>query len=143
MLEFRKRDIEKRESVVDLARGVIVDSKLLPRRLWDLYSNRVIERWMVGQEHWKPGVMAVFECNHLYAVSHSWMDEGFRNNVDTPINGHQWPVPVPVDTTLERLDRPHEFLPRLVVVWVLLLHCVLVTQARNLWFPLLSGPRAF
>ena len=31
------------------------------------------------------------------------MEEELRHNIDTPINGYKWPVPIPIDTTLEHV----------------------------------------
>ncbi|KAK0452869.1 uncharacterized protein EV420DRAFT_1621583 [Desarmillaria tabescens] len=36
-----------------------------------------------------------------WAISHAWMDITDRINVQTPINGYEWPVPIPKDTSLE------------------------------------------
>ncbi|KAK0453896.1 hypothetical protein EV421DRAFT_1687691, partial [Armillaria borealis] len=34
-------------------------------------------------------------------ISHAWMDEEDRVNVWTPINGYEWPVPIPQDANLK------------------------------------------
>lgn len=47
---------------------------------------------------------------------------------------------IPVDTTLERLNRPNEFLPRLVVVRLLFLQRVSVSYTRNLRKTYYLGP---
>ncbi|PBK63379.1 hypothetical protein ARMSODRAFT_541512 [Armillaria solidipes] len=57
-----------------------------PRRVWDLYANRVVPYWI-----WSKGV---------YGISHAWMDVNDRENVWTPINGYRWPVPIPKDSNL-------------------------------------------
>ncbi len=33
-------------------------------------------------------------------ISHAWVDEKDREDVLTPINGKEWPVPIPKDTDL-------------------------------------------
>ncbi|KAK0224254.1 hypothetical protein IW262DRAFT_1269711, partial [Armillaria fumosa] len=60
-----------------------------PQHVWDLYSNRVIP-WCVARPR-------------LWAISHAWMDKSSHEDVQTAINGHQWPVPIPEDTSLERI----------------------------------------
>ncbi|KAF8437320.1 hypothetical protein BGX38DRAFT_1075932, partial [Terfezia claveryi] len=53
-----------------------------PRRLWDLYSNRVIPYdWHVREP--------------FVAISHSWTAD--MRPVLTTINRQQWPVPLPVE----------------------------------------------
>jgi len=101
-----------------------------PRRIWDLYSNRVIPYWAlmgnrsskewgrleitwVKTEEWvnledldklngyNGGKKVEISPRELiFPVSHSWMPEEDRQYVDTPINGHQWPVPIPQGVTL-------------------------------------------
>ncbi|KAK0440434.1 uncharacterized protein EV420DRAFT_1650561 [Desarmillaria tabescens] len=60
---------------------------MAPRRVWDLFSNRVVPWWVAKHTPW--------------GISHAWMDKSLRENVDTPINRHQWPVPIPKDANLE------------------------------------------
>ncbi|KAK0437168.1 hypothetical protein EV421DRAFT_1075529 [Armillaria borealis] len=67
----------------------ITNSFVPPRRLWDLYSNRVVPWWVVYEWHW--------------SVSHAWMDEKDRVSVWSPINGRAWPVPLPKDVDLNIL----------------------------------------
>ena len=83
----RRREIDDkamREDVIDQDLGIVVDASLPPRRVWDLRSNRVVERWMVAS----PLDCGDFEKRYLYAVSHSWMDASCRSEVLTPINGY-------------------------------------------------------
>ncbi|PBK64191.1 hypothetical protein ARMSODRAFT_1023356 [Armillaria solidipes] len=58
-----------------------------PRRVWDLFSNRVVPWWVALRTSW--------------GISHAWVDGSHRKNVDTPINGHEWPVPIPEDVNLD------------------------------------------
>ncbi|KAK0245314.1 hypothetical protein EDD85DRAFT_756822 [Armillaria nabsnona] len=60
---------------------------MAPRHVWDLFSNRVVPWWVALHTPW--------------GISHAWMDISRCKNVDTPINGHQWPVPIPEDTNLD------------------------------------------
>ncbi|KAK0450959.1 hypothetical protein EV421DRAFT_1731970 [Armillaria borealis] len=50
----------------------ILDSHIPPRRVWDLYT-----------------------------ISHAWLDHGHLTNVRTPINGYEWPVPIPRGVNLD------------------------------------------
>ncbi|PBK62713.1 hypothetical protein ARMSODRAFT_963997 [Armillaria solidipes] len=59
----------------------IVNPHMPPRRVWDLYSNRVVPYWIVSDK--KP-----------WAISYAWTDPEHRVQVDTPINAHEWPVPI-------------------------------------------------
>ncbi|KAK0437292.1 uncharacterized protein EV420DRAFT_200794 [Desarmillaria tabescens] len=57
-----------------------------PRRVWDLYSNRIVLYCFILEEPW--------------AVEHDWEDEKDLVSVTTPINAGEWPVPIPKDTNL-------------------------------------------
>ncbi|SJL15983.1 uncharacterized protein ARMOST_19497 [Armillaria ostoyae] len=70
-----------------LVGNVIVNPQLEPRRVWDLYSNRVVPYW-IAEKSPDP-------------ISHAWVDEEDRVDVWTPINGNEWPVPIPKDTSLD------------------------------------------
>ncbi|KAK0471156.1 hypothetical protein IW261DRAFT_1425425 [Armillaria novae-zelandiae] len=85
-LRIRKeRDMWYRQSA--LVGNWIVNPNLEPRRLWDLYSNRVVPWWIVG------------DC-WLLPISHAWVDEKDRVDMRTLINGKEWPVPIPKDADL-------------------------------------------
>ncbi|PBK88086.1 hypothetical protein ARMGADRAFT_1168268 [Armillaria gallica] len=56
-----------------------------PRRVWDLYSNRVMPCCLILEEPW--------------AILHDGVDD--LVSVTTPINGGEWPVPVPADANLD------------------------------------------
>ncbi|KAK0458104.1 uncharacterized protein EV420DRAFT_415617 [Desarmillaria tabescens] len=72
----------------------IVHPHLQPRRVWDLYSNRVVPWWSTG--------IPVYERDHWpRPISHAWIDGKDRVDVWTPINGYGWPVPIPKDTNLK------------------------------------------
>ncbi|KAK0430851.1 hypothetical protein EV421DRAFT_1912456 [Armillaria borealis] len=70
----------------------IVKPQLPPRRVWDLYSNRVVPLWIIQEDAiplWpRP-------------ISHAWVDEKDRIDVWTPINEKEWPVPIPKDASLD------------------------------------------
>ncbi len=67
--------------------GKDVEVYTYPRRVWDLYANRVVPWWVARPNQW--------------AISHAWVDEEERIQVWTPINGYEWPVPMPKDCNLD------------------------------------------
>ncbi|KAH6902592.1 hypothetical protein BKA70DRAFT_1112715 [Coprinopsis sp. MPI-PUGE-AT-0042] len=73
-----------------LQAGVIIKTRIPPRRLWDLHSNRAA---CLDFEEWR----------RIHAVSHSWVEEDHRTVCMTPVNGSQWGVPIPCDISLERV----------------------------------------
>ncbi|SJL04638.1 uncharacterized protein ARMOST_08006 [Armillaria ostoyae] len=81
--DMEDREI-RREALVG---NQIVNLRLPPRRVWDLCSNRVVPWWSV--DYWPK------------AISHAWVGEKDRVDVQTPINGYEWPVPIPNDTSLD------------------------------------------
>ncbi|KAK0233972.1 hypothetical protein IW262DRAFT_1259875 [Armillaria fumosa] len=86
---------ERREA---LGGNRIVNSRLPPRRVWDLYSNRVVPYWIMNVS-FTDG----YFINHKRPkpISHAWVDEKDRTVVRTPINGYEWPVPIPKDANLD------------------------------------------
>ncbi|KAK0447538.1 hypothetical protein EV421DRAFT_2078518 [Armillaria borealis] len=80
-----EKDTEMRRKV--LVRDRITTREVPPRRVWDLYANRVVPYWVARKQPW--------------GISHAWVDEKDRVNVMTPINGYEWPVPIPKDTNLD------------------------------------------
>ncbi|KAK0470904.1 hypothetical protein IW261DRAFT_1345045 [Armillaria novae-zelandiae] len=87
---YEREDQELRQNA--LVGDQIVCPYLPPQRLWDLYSNRVVPSWITNE---RPT-----------PISHAWVDEKDRVNVWTPINGKEWPVPIPknVDLNLIRIE---------------------------------------
>ncbi len=80
------------EEDAPMRRKVLVDGRITerdvpPRRVWDLYANRVVPYWLARRYSW--------------AISHAWVDEKERVNVMTPFNGYEWPVPMPNDGNLD------------------------------------------
>ncbi|GJE99069.1 hypothetical protein PsYK624_153100 [Phanerochaete sordida] len=83
----------RREAVTD---NYLTDVRVPPRRLWDLYSNRVLPY------HVLPCAPFRFPYN-FWTVSHSWVDDDARMQVITPVNGRAWPVPIPRGTSLSHI----------------------------------------
>ncbi|KAK0209866.1 hypothetical protein IW262DRAFT_1527974 [Armillaria fumosa] len=77
-------DRQMRQDV--LVNNKIISHLLPPRCVWDLYSNRVTPWWVARQ--------------YPSAISHAWMEKEDRTDVQTPINGYEWPVPMPKDANL-------------------------------------------
>ncbi|KAK0479114.1 hypothetical protein IW261DRAFT_163486 [Armillaria novae-zelandiae] len=86
-----EEDGERRKKV--LVHGRITTRQVPPRRLWDLYANRVVPYWFAYRDPWG--------FAHWWGISHAWVDEQDRVNVRTPINGSEWPVPMPNDANLD------------------------------------------
>ncbi|KAK0455302.1 uncharacterized protein EV420DRAFT_594194 [Desarmillaria tabescens] len=80
-----KEDKEARQRA--LVGNRIVRTNVPVRRIWDLYSNRVVSSWVTYRSP--------------LPISHAWMDEKDRVEVWTPINGYEWPVPIPKDANLD------------------------------------------
>ncbi|KAK0439974.1 uncharacterized protein EV420DRAFT_1168441 [Desarmillaria tabescens] len=78
------RDREGRQNMVKNSR--ISDGNVQPRRVWDLYANRVVPYWVARDSAW--------------AISHAWVSSEDRIDLWTPINGYEWPVPIPKDADL-------------------------------------------
>ncbi|KAK0499248.1 hypothetical protein EDD18DRAFT_66318 [Armillaria luteobubalina] len=74
-------------------------SRVPPRRVWDLYANRVVPYWVVKK------VVNTFQWGSSFAsewgISHAWVDENDRVDAMTLINGYEWPVPMPKDADLD------------------------------------------
>ncbi|PBK68800.1 hypothetical protein ARMSODRAFT_1039539 [Armillaria solidipes] len=62
----------------------------------DQEINRVVPWWSMGisvsKQDWG---------NLCQPISHAWMEEKDRVNMWTPINGYDWPVPIPKDANLD------------------------------------------
>ncbi len=76
----------------EMRREVLVHDRITrryvpPRRVWDLCANRVVPCWVEPRKPW--------------GISHAWVDEKDRVDVMTPINGYEWPVPMPKDVNLD------------------------------------------
>ncbi|PBK58789.1 hypothetical protein ARMSODRAFT_946132 [Armillaria solidipes] len=84
-----KEDRERRSGLIK--DGMItLTEHASPQRLWDLYANRVVPFWVPDRGD-----------KRMWAISHAWMDEKDRKDMWTPINGYEWPVPMPKDANLD------------------------------------------
>ncbi|GJE97559.1 hypothetical protein PsYK624_137800 [Phanerochaete sordida] len=89
--EKREEDEHMRGRAISGAH--IANARVPPRRVWDLCSNRVLPYYVLHKT-----------CGeHIRTVSHSWAPPSARQLVDTPVNGREWPVPIPQDTSLEHI----------------------------------------
>ncbi|KAK0439195.1 hypothetical protein EV421DRAFT_1738048 [Armillaria borealis] len=89
----RREEQERDERQKALIGTQIVNPHIPPRRVWDLYSNRVVPWWWIvwaNHEQQSP----------LIPMSHAWMDEADCVKASTNINGFEWPVPIPKETNL-------------------------------------------
>ncbi|SJL08095.1 uncharacterized protein ARMOST_11457 [Armillaria ostoyae] len=85
-----EREVQYRRMLEDvLVNDIIIYPRVPPRRVWDLYSNRVVPWYVARQRPW--------------AISHAWMDKCSRQDVLTAINGCEWPVPIPEHTSLDHI----------------------------------------
>ncbi|KAK0458883.1 uncharacterized protein EV420DRAFT_1308395 [Desarmillaria tabescens] len=92
--KWEEEDREMRRNA--LVGNQIVQPNLPPRRVWDLYSNRVVPWWITN----KVCANESFWGDMLVSISHAWVGEKDRVNAQTPINGYEWPVPIPKDANL-------------------------------------------
>ncbi|KAJ3551903.1 hypothetical protein NM688_g4441 [Phlebia brevispora] len=90
---YELKDWEFRRRAVDRVKGMVMNPFVDPRRVWDLYSNRILPTWVLQDTR----------AERPWAISHSWMAVDLRYNISTPINGYEWQVPLPIDTTLDRI----------------------------------------
>ncbi|KLO14817.1 hypothetical protein SCHPADRAFT_939235 [Schizopora paradoxa] len=87
---------------------------ITPRRLWDLRANRVIPyhySYSARCRQYRHRGLGFFRFPmrmssgdiYIWAVSHSWTNsmDSLEKRYYTPINGYEWPVPVPSDDTLD------------------------------------------
>lgn len=132
-MDISKRRDEEARARKGLVQGnYLVEMFVKPRRMWDLWSNRVIPTWMIdltsratylyimsSSTNAPHGLHAVGDRDtakalrwsgqngqmnsEFFAVSHAWKEPSQRQKIDTPINGHEWPVPIPTSTSLERI----------------------------------------
>ncbi|PBK81304.1 hypothetical protein ARMGADRAFT_1144595 [Armillaria gallica] len=93
--ELRRHEGEDREHRQKaLVGNLIVNPDLTPQHVWDLYSNHVALSWIIQNKTPHP----LEEWPTL--ISHAWVDEKDHVDVWTPINGKEWPVPIPKDVDL-------------------------------------------
>lgn len=96
LMEQRKEeDARLRKNAVD--GDCIVNPHIPPRRIWDLYSNRVLPFYVLQVS--SPAAIP----SNVWAVSHSWKEASKRRARRTRINGKAWAAPLPLDTNLHGL----------------------------------------
>ena len=88
------QDLAMRRRAINPERGLIVQPRTPPRRVWDLYSNRVLDFWVL---------LTTDMPKNLWAVSHSWVEDKERKLVRTRINGYEWAIPIPHDVELDQV----------------------------------------
>ncbi|KAG8881510.1 hypothetical protein FRB97_009437 [Tulasnella sp. 331] len=96
---FANDGIARRNALEDES---VVGRSVEPRRMWDLWGNRVVPTWMVCTELGKQAYTNELREHAFFVVSHAWLDKNQRQVVDTAIDGYEWPA-IPVDTTMERI----------------------------------------
>ena len=107
--ELRNGAIREPWSPTEKARipSWIENSHIPPRRIWDLYSNRVLPFHSLPEaRRFEPESLLSLAPSlpvNLWTVSHSWVADKDRVEVWTNINGRRWPVPIPRGTTLEHV----------------------------------------
>ncbi|KAK0478126.1 hypothetical protein IW261DRAFT_205142 [Armillaria novae-zelandiae] len=89
--EGEAKDIELRRKAVKGNR--IYNTTMTPRRVWDLYSNRVVPSWCCE--------VPIIPMWGVRPISHAWVYKADRTDVWTPINGREWPVPIPKGANLD------------------------------------------
>ncbi len=88
-----REEVDKEWRREALVGNNLMELRQPPRRLWDLCSNRVVPYWtrIVNAPTWGASPRP---------ISHAWVNEKDRMDVWTPINGKEWPVPIPKDANL-------------------------------------------
>ncbi|KAK0441350.1 hypothetical protein EV421DRAFT_728153 [Armillaria borealis] len=104
--ELRRREADDRKMRQKaLVGGRIVQPYLQPRRVWDLCANRVVPWWNSGAFlhcfQLESSMSMIRTESNVRPISHAWMDANGRVDVQTPINGYEWPVPIPKDANLD------------------------------------------
>ena len=91
---WARQDDRIRDNLTKSSYRRVSSRAIPPRRVWDLYSNRVVPTYALN---WK--------CipTNLWGVSHSWVKDKERCKVTTNINGRQWPAQIPKGTTLDHI----------------------------------------
>ena len=107
MISLQRVQWHKHAQILDEARSTAIEIdgsqelilspySIMPRRLWDLKSNRVVNFQMLH------AVQPTIENQpNFWAVTHSWTSD--MSPVWTAINEYQWPVPLPKSTSFEHL----------------------------------------
>ncbi len=90
VVEAELKDKGMRQNL--LSNKKITNGDAPPRRVWDLHANRIVPWWVANKYPW--------------AISHAWVDGTDLKGEMTPINGYEWPVPMPkgADLNLIRIE---------------------------------------
>ena len=105
-----ERDLDSGQELISLPYSI------MPCRIWDLRSNRVVDFRMLHAAQSTIGNPPPF-----WAVTHSWTND--MSPMWTAINQHQWPVPLPKDISLEYLrSELLELGAEFVSTWVIRYH---------------------
>lgn len=99
MLARRQKDYKLRSTAMSGTR--ITNPRMPPRRVWDLYSNRILPYYALRPETNSEGGESL--PRNLWTVSHSWRPPSERQSVLTTINEKAWRVPIPRGTTLNEI----------------------------------------
>ncbi len=96
----------REEADYEIRRKALVDDRINkwnvpPRRVWDLFANRVVPYWVADKDMPSIDKPTRGILERPWGISHAWMSDEERVDVWTPINGYEWPVPVPKDAKLE------------------------------------------
>ncbi|KAF8456826.1 hypothetical protein BDZ91DRAFT_636446, partial [Kalaharituber pfeilii] len=87
----RSRAIDKDSTGQELIHSPYL---VMPRRIWDLKSNRVVDFTMLHSE----ALSMAVDLPTFWAVSHSWTSD--MEPVETSVNQYLWPVPLPKGVNL-------------------------------------------
>ncbi|EKM57018.1 uncharacterized protein PHACADRAFT_254492 [Phanerochaete carnosa HHB-10118-sp] len=98
-MKRRRHKIQQRRNKAIRGRSV-QDTQIPPRRVWDLYSNRVLPYHVMPPTEFE---FIDFVPDELWTVSHSWVHAQEREDIMTPINGCRWPVPLPRGISLDHI----------------------------------------
>ena len=80
---------------------IISPYTIMPRRIWDLKSNRVVDFRMLCTAQSRRVGDSIRKKPTFWAVTHSWTSN--MSPVLTRINQYQWPVPLPKNISLDHL----------------------------------------
>ncbi|KAK0447038.1 uncharacterized protein EV420DRAFT_1569619 [Desarmillaria tabescens] len=83
-----------------LVNGRITRGNVPPRRVWDLFANRVVPYWVAEKDMMGIDKPTRGKPGRPWGISHAWMSDEERVDVWTPINGYEWPVSIPKDANL-------------------------------------------
>lgn len=102
MMEMREADIARHRQHA-IKGSCIHKSRIPPRRIWDLYSNRILSSAVMPLPEGEYEYDEDSTVLNYWTVSHSWVAEEERLEVWTKVNAELWPVPLPRATTLEHI----------------------------------------